>query len=902
MRSRETLRRLFHLDRFGRRLEASLDEELRFHLEERIARLVGDGLSPEEARHQALQALGDLEEVKQSCRRADEAGLRRRMVSGAVSDFIQDTRGALRSFRRTPAFTLTAVFTLAVGIGVNTVVFSVVNGVLLHPLPYPEADRLLSIRSRFTIESGFEIPDYPVGSPEYFDYARENRTLEGVAGYSSGTLGFRAGAGDPEFVQLATITTTLLPTLRVEPMLGRNLTPEEDLPGAPWVFLISHDLWRRRFDSDPEVIGRIIDMETGTDEQTDLRGAIIGVLPPGFSFPGPGTDLYYSLHLDPARTWRGGHWFSMVGRLAPGVSRVQAREEMAAIMAGWAERYPDHHVGHGLWMQPLLDRYISGFRSLLAVLVGTVGLVLLIACLNVAGLLTARGESRRLELAIRGALGADRRRLTVQLLTESALLALLGGALGILLARGGLDLLLALQNGLIPRSSVIALDSRVLGFTALMVVLTTLLFGLLPACRSAAQARGEALRDGGRGLTPGRTVLRLRMGLVVAELALATMLVTGAGLLTRSLQRLVAADPGFPTRQLLTLPLNVPNNRYSPEQALEFFTTVRRRAAALPEVVTASVASRVPLRSHSTGSRVNIVGRPTIEEGGVGSAASGIRVDPGFFTAFGIRAVSGRVLGPEDRAGAEKVVVIDQEMARRYWGDQDPIGERFNFALTDGPLHRIVGVVENVRWGGLETREANYYCTDEQFAEWAGVIAYATNLLVRTRGDPYRVAAPIREIIRDGDPTLAVRAAVSIEDILDGAVAGRRFLTQLLSAFAIFAVLLGSVGIYGLMVYTNTRRAHEFGIRVSLGARRSGIVRLVLGEGVRLALFGALAGGVLALAAGRVIHHLLFEVRPSDPVTYVAVTLGALLVGVLASAWPAWQAARTDPIKALRLE
>ncbi len=902
MRSRDTLRRLFHLDRFGRRLEESLDEELRFHLEELIARLVRDGLSPEQARDQALRALGDLEDVKQACRRADATGRRRRMVTGVVSDLIQDTRGALRSFRRTPAFTLTAVFTLAVGIGVNTVVFSVVNGVLLHPLPYPEADRLLSIQSRFTIESGYEIPDYPVGSPEYFDYARENRTLEGVAGYSTGSLAFRAGTGDPEFVVQASITATLLPTLRVEPLLGRNLAPEEDLPGAPWVFLISHDLWRRRFDSDPEVIGRIIDLETGTDEETDLRGAIIGVLPPGFSFPGPGTDLYYSLHLDPARTWRGGHWFSMIGRLTPGVTQRQAREEMASIMAGWAERYPDHHVGHGLWMQPLLERYVGGFQSLLAVLLGTVGLVLLIACLNVAGLLTARGESRRLELAIRGAIGADRRRLTVQLLTESALLALLGGALGVLLARGGLDLLLALQNGLIPRSSTIALDGRVLGFTALVVALTTFLFGLLPACRAASEARGEALRDGGRGLTPGRTGLHLRMGLVVAEIALATMLVTGAGLLTRSLQRLVAADPGFPTERMLTLPLNVPNNRYTPDQAYRFFTTVRQRVATHPEVVTASVASRVPLRYYSSGSPVEIVGRPDIEEGGVGYAASGIRVDPGFFAAFGIRAVSGRVLGPEDRAGAEKVVVIDREMARRYWGEQNPIGDRIVFANTEGPPHRIVGVVENVRWGGLETREANYYCTDEQFVEWAGVIAYATNLLVRTRGDPYRVAAPLREIIREGDPTLAVRAASSIEDILNGAVTDRRFLTQLLSAFALFAALLGSVGIYGLMVFTNTRRAHEFGIRVSLGARRSGIVRLVLGEGVRLALFGALLGGMLALVAGQVIRHLLFEVRPSDPVTFVTVALGALLVGVLASAWPAWQAARTDPVKALRLE
>ena len=549
----------------GRVFEREMEEEFSFHLEKAIERNLAAGMDPEEARREAIHDFGGLE------RRKDET--REVRGFGALIDLRRDVTIALRTFRRNPGFTAVAVFTLAIGIGANTAIFSVVSGVMLQPLPYEEPENLVAIYSRFTPESGYDFPKYPVGSPEYFDYIRKNKTMGRVAAVSTETVTMTAGEGEPEHIKAGTITASLLPTLRVKPFIGRNISEEEDLPGAPWVFLISYDLWQRRFGGDPDVLGMSIDIGLSADvvEGGGSPGQIIGVMPPGFAFPDSDTDLWYSLQLDPARTWRGGHWFSMVGRLAPGITLRESRAEMETLMEAWAVEYPDHHVGHGLYMFPLLDDYVRDIRPALLVLFGAVGFVLLIACLNVASLLMACGEGRRLEIAVRGALGAGRARLLKQLLTESMLLSLAGGAIGILLARTGVRVLLALESVSLPREELITLDSQVLTFSVAAIFLTSLIFGLMPSFQAAGVSIAGTLKDGGRGATTGKRRLRYRKLLVITEIAIAITLVTGAGLMVRSFRNLVGVNPGFETENLLAVRLSLPPSRYTPDQAFFFY-------------------------------------------------------------------------------------------------------------------------------------------------------------------------------------------------------------------------------------------------------------------------------------------------------------------------------------------
>jgi len=816
-----------------------------------------------------------------------------------ADDLVADIRYAWRSLRRAPAFTTLAIVTLAVGIGATTAIFSVVSGVLLRPLPYPSPGELVAIYTYFRADSGREDPKYAVGSPEYFDYLDQNRAMESVAAVSTETVRLTEGEGDPEFVTAGYVSSSMFTVLGVRPLLGRPLVASDDGAKPVPVFVLSYGLWQRRFGGSPDVIGRTLSV--GLDQEIGATGEIVGVMPEGFAFPTPDTQLWTQLPLDPARSWRGGHWFHMIGRLAPGVTRQAADAEMAAMMRAWAVAYPDHHVGHGLFLMPLVDDYVAEARPALLLIFTASALVLLVACANVANLCLARGESRRREMSVRRALGAASGRILRQLLTEGLLLAAVGAALGVTIAWWGVDVLLALDRGGVPRADSIALDLHVLAFAAGLVVLTTLAFGLAPAVQSTAFDVVSAFRGGNRSVTGSERMLA-RRGLTVVEVALAVMLVTGGGLTTKSFGHLLDVDLGFRPERLLTARFSLPAGEYSARKAVNFYTTLTDAAKSLPGVERAAIVSRPPLYMDRSASIVHIEDVPESLVEGVGLRAGSVMVSPGAFATLGIPLRRGRLLDETDRVDTPLAVVIDEEMARRYWPGRDPIGRRIRFAATDGPWHTIVGVVGNARFDALDKVVPTFYFAQRQAVGWMAFHVRTSSLVLRTNGDPSALGGPLRDLVRALDPKLPIARLQTMDDLMAGQLARPRFLVTLVALFAGVALLLGGVGVYGVMSHGVTRRTNEIGIRMALGAARADVARAVLGEGMRMALLGALAGLALAAAASKLISALLFGVSPTDPAVYGAVATVILAVGFLASYLPARRATRVDPATALRHE
>ncbi len=811
----------------------------------------------------------------------------------------QDIRYGLRNLARTPAFAAIAILTLAVGIGANTVIFSVVNGVLLDPLPYDEPDDLVAIYTYFAPESGYDFPQYAVGSPEYFDLLAQNRTMESVAAISTEALTISAGTGEPEIVTAGYVSSSMFTVLRAPPLLGRTLVAEDDGAEPQPVFVLSYDFWQRRFGGDSAVIGQLLDVGLEVASYGSA-GRIVGVMPEGFAFPTPDTELWTQLPLDPARTWRGGHWFHMIGRLAPNVSLEQSAAEMETLNAQWAVDYPDHHVGHGLFLMPLLDDYVGAVRSALILLLGAVSFVLLIACANVANLLLARAEGRRRELAVRGALGAGRGRLLQQLLTESLVLAVIGGALGLLLAVLGLKVLLALQAGTIPRAANVGLDARVLLFVGGAVLLTTVIFGLLPAQRAASAELSRALKEASRSASAGKERLSLRRLLVVTEIALAVLLVVGAGLTVKSFWRLFHEDPGFRKDNLLVAQFSLPASQYTTERAVAFYSELVERVEALPRVEGAATASRPPILYDRSQSRFHIDGWSRAQAGEFCCTASSVGVSEGAFETLGIPLIRGQL--PDDVAGTQPVAVVDERLASQFWPGDDPIGQRIRFAATDGPWHTVVGIVGNVRYDGLDEENPTFYFAYERWPEIVHFMLGSMSIVVRTSGDPEAVAGPLRDLVRSLDPNLVILRMKTMDDIVSASVAEPRFLMSALGAFAAIALLLGMIGVYGVVSHGVAQRTSEIGIRVALGAQRHEVVALVIRQGMVTALIGAGIGLAAALAATRVMTGLLHDVSPTDPGTLGLVSAAVVLVALLASYVPARRASRVDPLEALRVE
>jgi predicted permease len=875
-------------------LERELREEILLHLEMETARNLRAGMAPEEARRKAMIDFGGAERFLEQTRRE-------RPTRG-LEDFLTDLRGAARSLWKSPGFAAVTVLTLALGIGANTALFSVVSAVLLTPLPYDDSESLVYINSYWTAESGFEFADYPVGSPEYFDYLNQNRTMESVAAVSTEPITVTEGAGDPGVVRAGLVSPSMFTVLRAPPFLGRTLVEEDGGARPAQVVVLSHDFWQRRFGGDSTVVGRRIALGMEVSREP-VRAEIVGVMPPGFAYPDRGIQLWGPLPLDPARSWRGGHWFDMIARLARGATLEQARAEMASLMEQWAVAYPDHHVGHGLQMRPLLEEEVGAARQTLLLLMGSVTFVLLLACANVASLLLARGEGRRREVAMRAALGAGRGRLAQYVLAESFLLAVAGGLLGLLLAWLGVKGLLLLEGGAIPRVDEIGLDGGVLVFTGSAVLLTTLLFGLVPALREARPDPADTLREAGHRFTAAASRLRFRRGIVVFEVALSVLLVVGAGLMARSFRALLREDPGFSARNLLFAQFTLPAAQYEPKAAVLFYDGLLARARALPGVEGATLTSRPPLLWEDQNGRFHIEGRPVAPSAPSCCMASFLHVGEGYFETLGVSLLRGRLLEAEDhRSDAPGVAVVDQASAERWWPGEDPLGQRISISAGEGPWYEVVGVVGNVTYDGPGVVWPTSYMAHNQTARAAPFATLSTYLVLRTAGDPGAMLPALREVVRELDPSLAIAGNATMEAVMGGAVAAPRFVLSLMGLFAAVVLSLAAIGIYGVMAFGVALRRGEIGIRRALGAEGGEVVGMVLRQGILLVALGLLLGLAGALAATRLVAGLLHEVSPTDPATYLAVAVVILGVAVVAAFVPARRASGVDPLEALRTD
>jgi putative ABC transport system permease protein len=861
---------------FRTREEREMDEEMRFHMEMHAAENVRRGMAPEAAARAARLEFGWAEVHKDAVRRA--RGTR------WVEDVGADLRHGARLLRRSPGFTAVVVLTLALGIGANAAVFSVVNGVLLRPLPFAESDRLVIVRGGMGVRG------------EFLQVRERARALEGVAAYSAHEEASLTGEGEPARLATARVTPELLPLLGVGPMLGRGFAAEESERGRERVVLLSHALWRQRYGGDPGVLGRslVLDGESHT---------VVGVMPPGFRFPEAETQLWRPVVLggsppqQPGELWGEGGYVPL-GRLAPGATPEQARAELAALGPGMRELVP-WQMPEDYWREPavtpLREEVAGAVRPMLLVLLGAVGLVLLIACVNVANLLLARAAARRQEVAVRSALGAGRGRILRQLLTESVLLTLVGGAAGVLLALGGVRLLVAMLPNL-PRVVEVGIDARVLLFALGLSLLTGVLFGLAPALRSAGSGMREGLREGGRAGV-GRERQRLARVLVTTQVALAVVLVAGAGLMVRSLWELLRVDPGFQPGNVVAASVSPPDFRY-PDTARRqaYHDELLARLARVPGARAAALASGVPFAGDVYGSVFIIDGRPDpSREGGDWPWADGrVSITPDYFRTLSVPVVRGRAFTDADRADAPHVVVVSQALATRYWPDADPVGARVRFP-ADRDWRTVVGIAGDVQWADLAAeRGTGLYVPLQQ--GWGG----AVRAVVRSTADPDAVTRSIRSIVAGLDPDTPVSDMRTMEQLVTASVAGPRSAMVLLAVFAALALALGAVGIYGVTAYAVAQRRQEFGIRMALGARAGDVVRLVLRQGAILTAAGIIAGLAIALMGTRVLSGMLYGISATDPLTFAVVPIVLALVALAAISLPARRAARVDPNIAMR--
>ena len=886
-----SLRALFN----KRQDEDSMDEEMRFHLEMEAERLVDDGLPPDQAQRKAAIAFGGVERHKEGVR--DERGSR------WVEDLAQDFRYAVRTLGRRPGFTVVATLTLALGIGATTALFGVVKSVLLTPLPYGSPERIAVVWSAWT---GFD--QTWLSYDEYEAWDSEIPAIENVGIFFDGAINL-GGEGEPERVRSARVGADVFPILGVAPILGRGFLTEEDFPGAPNVIVLGHALWQRRFGGDPAVIGR--EMQVNGEAST-----IVGVMPPGFKLPldfsaAGATEAWQPLALNPedqgatpgpAFNPNGqSHGFYGVARLAPGATSDQANRQLTDFVAGLVRDgiYPEEQRFRA-YTVPVVEQITGRVRPALLVVLGAVGFVLLIACANVAGLLLVRGEHRRREIAIRTALGARTQRLTRLLLTEAVVLALIGGTLGIALAAAGVWLVRRTAPAALARVSETTLDPGVLLFALAVTIGSAILAGLLPAAQGARIAPAPELKEGGRGASAGPSRMRWRQTLVAAEVALAVVLVVGAGLMIRSVSNLFAIDSGFRSDGVLTMRLSTPSTWYpDSSQATRFYDDLQRRVSELPGVVSVGAARLLPLAAEMGDWGLTVEGYTPPE--GQGTPGDWQVVTPGYLETMRIPLIEGRYFDDRDDMDGAYTMIVNREFVRRYFGEREPLGGRVR--INGGPADAfatVVGIVENVHQNGLTTEvKPQFYVTHSQFAGKRGITTRSMSLVVRTDGDPTALIAPVRAIIRDMDPRLPVSEVRTMDSIVGDSIAEPRFTMGLLSLFGILALVLSAIGIFGIVAQIVATRRHELGIRAALGATPRELVMLSLRGGVRQTLIGLVIGIVLALLLTRALSALLHGVTATDPVTFGAVLLVTTGVALLATLGPARRAGRVDPVAVL---
>jgi len=793
----------------------------------------------------------------------------------------QDLRFGARALLKNPGFSLIAMLTLALGIGANTAIFSVVNAVLLRPLPFNEPERLVMVWNRGAEAAGGDRT--PLAVADLLDWRAQSRSYAEIGAFQNMMFNF-TGGDSPERVQAAGVTANFFSMLGAQPSLGRSFSPDEERPGAQRVALLSDGFWRKHFAADPQVLGRTI----------NLNGAsftVIGVMPAALDFPSKDVELWTALQLQQP-TRRGPYFLRGVARLKPGVGLEQARvEALNALKSSFEGELLDLNV------LPVNEFIVGDVRLALLVLLGAVTLVLLIAAVNVANLTLARSAARVKEISIRSALGAGRARIIRQLLTESLLLALVGGLLGALWSSWGVKLLLKMAPDNIPRLSQIGIDGRALAWTALVSLLTGVLFGLAPAWQSSRLNLNETLKEGGRSGADSPGKRRWRDLLVVSELALAVMLLIGAGLLVKSFWRLQRVDPGVDTDRVLTMQLALRGGRYAdPQQVDAFYPRLLERIQALPGVRAAAASNSLPPDSTEFSDDFTVEGRPAVPNQPP-PIAYVIRVSPDYFRAFGIPLRSGRYFNAADSSNAPMVAVINETMARQFFPNEDPVGKRINTGDEREPtLWRIVGVVGDVKYNGLadEAQPAMY----EPLIQ---ATSYNVFLSVKTEtADPLSLAAAVRNEIRSLDRELPVTRVRTMEQRISTTVAQPRFGATLVALFAALALILASIGVYGVISYSVTQRTQEIGVRIALGARARDVLSLVLKQGMALTATGLGAGLIGSFALTRLMKTLLFGVSATDPLTFIVISLLLTAVALLACLVPARRAMRVDPMIALR--
>jgi len=804
----------------------------------------------------------------------------------------QDLQYGLRTMGKSPGFTAIAVLTLALGIGANTAIFSVVNAVLLRPLPYDHSEQLV-----FLSEWSQQVPYMSISMANFNDWREMNSVFESLVAYRTENV-ILTGQGEAERVQLRQVTAGLFPTLRIQPLLGRPLTPDDDKVGAERVVLLGEDFWQRRFGGDPNVVGKnlILDGESYT---------IVGVMAAkSLHSTWRRYDLYASLWRLEDRLGGPGHRGSHPGiyayaRLKPGVSLEQTRADLGRISKRLEEQYPDTNTGNSIFVQGLLAAIVEDARPVLLVLMAAVGFVLLIACANVANLLLARATERQKEIAVRAALGAGRWRLVRQLLTESVMLAVVGGALGMLLAVWGVDALVSAAPSNVPRLQDVSLDRWVLLFSLGITLFTGLFFGIFPALQVSRTDLHDTLKEGGRGGSPGTGRRRLRNVLVVAEVAVSLVLLVSAGLMIKSLYRVLAADPGFDPRGVLVANVSIPEVKYDNEAKRRLFIQqVVERMQAVPGVEFAGF--KLPLLGNWQTSFI-IEGRPIPEPGKTPSTDIG-RITPDSLRVMGIRLLKGRYFTEHDNENSEQVCIIDENMANAHWPGEDPIGKRLSLDGRPAPGEEpewltVVGVVAHVKHYGVDQPSRV-----ETYVPIAQNPAFGGSLILRTSADPSSLASGVRAAVAAVDPDVPIFSVRKLEEIADERVATRRLSVMLLGAFAVLAMVLAAVGLYGVMSYWVTQRRHEIGIRMVLGAQQHDVFRLVLANGLGLMALGVALGLGGAFYLSRFLQTLLFQVTAHDLITFVSIPALLAAVGLLACYLPARRATRVDPMVALRYE
>ncbi|HWT02783.1 MAG TPA: ABC transporter permease [Pyrinomonadaceae bacterium] len=878
--------------------EAEIAEELAQHLDDRYEQSRQGGATKEEAYRAALLELTEGDLFARELGRVERPAGRDPIVPGAqrrtnlFRDLWQDLRYSLRTLVKNPGFTAVAVIALALGIGANSAIFSVVNTVLLRPLPYKDPDRLVMVWEDDT-KGGY--PRDTPAAANYVDWRAQNQVFEGMAAMADTSFNL-TGAGDPERLEGKLVSADLFPLLGVEPQLGRAFLPEEDRPGGNRVVLLSHGLWQRRFGSDPKITGQPLTLNGESY-------TVVGVMPPHFRFPGEEAELWAPIAFTPEEAAnRGRHYLKVLARMKQGVTLGQAQAEMSTIAARLQQQHPDQNKDLGAAVTSLHEYVAGDIRPALLVLLGAVGFVLLVACANVANLLLARAAARQKEIAIRVALGASRFRLIRQFLTESVLLAALGGVVGLLLSLWGVGLLQAFIPQSISQVKAVGVDGKVLVFTLLVSLLTGLIFGLAPATQASNFNLNETLKEGGRDSAAGSRGNRIRGLLVVAEVAVSLLLLIGAGLLINSFLRLRSVDPGFRTDNLLTMEVVLPETKYSEHaQRAAFYTDLLRRVEALPGVKSAAVTTNLPLYPQGNSISFSIEGRPDPATGRKPTVVTRV-ISPQYFSTMGIQFLQGRQLNEQDRADSPAVAVISETMARRFWPDGDPLGKRITPGRADSTDPNdwitIVGVAKDVRQFELNAEpKPQMYLSYEQ----AGFFE-PNDLVVSTSVEPLSLASAVRKAVWEVDKDQPVSNVRTMEDILSGSIARQRFSMLLLGVFAGLALVLAAVGIYGVISYSVAQRTREIGLRMALGAQRSDVVKMVVGQGLKLVLIGVAFGLAAAFVLTRVMSSLLFGVSATDPVTFLVISLVLICVALLASFIPARNATKVDPMIALRAE